>query len=95
MTRMSSRFPRWNDYPEPFNRRFGNTAGRRRLDDSRRRQQEIEDDGDIRSTRPLLYNLRRVPRPRRGRQQHVHVKLTITGADNGEPVITILEPDEE
>ena len=46
-------------------------------------------------TEPLLYNLRRVPRPGRGRQQHVHPKLTITGGDNGEPVITILEPDEE
>ena len=49
----------------------------------------------MRSTRPLLYNLRRVPRPGHGPQHHVHLKRTITGGDNGEPVITILEPDEE
>ena len=49
----------------------------------------------MRSTRPLLYNLRRVPRPGRGPQQHPDLKPSITGGDNGEPVITILEPDEE
>ena len=46
-------------------------------------------------TEPLVYEVRRLPRPGRGRRQRVQLKLTITGGDNGEPVITILEPDED
>ena len=46
-------------------------------------------------TEELLYSIRRLPRPGRGRRQRVVLKLTITGGDNGEPVITILEPNED
>ena len=34
---------------------------------------------------PLVYDIRRLPRPGRGRRQRVRLKLTITGGDNGEP----------
>ena len=40
-------------------------------------------------TEPLMYDIRRLPRPGRGRRQRVHLKLTITDGDGGEPVITI------
>ena len=46
-------------------------------------------------TEELLYSIRRLPRPGRGRRQRVVLKLTITGGDSGEPVITILEPNED
>ena len=46
-------------------------------------------------TEPLMYEIRRLPRPGRGRGQRVHLKLLITGGDGGEPVITILEPNED
>ena len=46
-------------------------------------------------TEPLVYSIRRLPRPGRGRTQRVQLKLTITGGDSGEPVITIIEPDED
>ena len=43
---------------------------------------------------PLMYSIRRLPRPGRGRRQRVQLKLIIDGGDNGKPAITILLPNE-
>ena len=47
------------------------------------------------SSRRVLYDLHRKPRPGRGRKRRVAVKLVIGPGDTAEPVITILEPNED
>ena len=47
------------------------------------------------SSRKVLYDLHRKPRPGRGRKRRVWVKLVIGPGDGAEPVITILKPNED
>ena len=47
------------------------------------------------ATAPLIYSIRRLSRPGRGRTQRVELKLIISGGDRGEPVLSILQPNED
>jgi len=47
------------------------------------------------NTDRLLYELRRHPRPGRGRSRLVTLKAVIGPGDHGEPVITIMQPSED
>ena len=44
---------------------------------------------------PLLYSVLRKPRPGYGRTRRITLKLDVSPGDAGEPVATILEPDED
>ena len=43
----------------------------------------------------LRYRVRRLPRPGNGREQLVDLKLVVSPGDTPEPVITIMQPDED
>ena len=50
---------------------------------------------DAKYGRPATYRIKRVPRPGRGHTQLVILKLHVGPGDDGAPVLTIMQPDED
>lgn len=47
------------------------------------------------STNEFMFPLHRIPRVGHGGKRNITLKCTVHGGDNGEPVITIMQPNED